>query len=214
MCGRYEILNGERIFVRFGVATTPNATQTQAQAQATEILANLDVLDVRPTQQVPVLLTDHQLQVMKWGLVPSWAKDAAIGNKMINARAEGIAEKPSFKRPLRTQRCLLPASAFFEWQGVKGSKTKYHIGRKDGDMFALAGLYDTWKRPGGDELTTCTIITCAPNAVMAPIHNRMPVILLPEDEDAWLDPDMTEVERITSYLRPYPDALLEAVRAA
>jgi putative SOS response-associated peptidase YedK len=217
MCGRYEILNGERIFVRFGVANATSTTQTQAQTQASEIFANLEVRDVRPTQQVPALLTDHQLQVMKWGLVPSWAKDAAIGNKMINARAEGIAEKPSFKRPLRTQRCLLPASAFFEWQGIHGiksSKTKYRIGRKDGDMFGLAGLYDTWKRPGGDELMTCTIITCAPNAVMAPIHTRMPVILLPEDEDAWLDPDMTEVERITRYLRPYPDVLLEAVRAA
>ena len=98
MCGRYEIVDGRRIFVRFGVA---NATP--------EILANLDV---RPTQQVPVLLTDYQLQLMQRGLIPSWAKDASIGSKMINARAEGIETKPSFKRPLRTQRCLLPASAF------------------------------------------------------------------------------------------------------
>lgn len=200
MCGRYEIVDGERIFVRFGVAN-----------DIPKILANLDV---RPTQQVPVLLTDHQLQLMQWGLIPSWAKDSSIGHKMINARSEGIESKPSFKRPLRSQRCLLPASAFFEWQGVKGAKTKYRIGRKDGDMFGLAGLYDTWKTPGGDELTSCTIITCTPNTVMAPIHNRMPVILLPEDEDAWLDPDMTEVEAITSYLRQYPDDLLEAVRAA
>jgi putative SOS response-associated peptidase YedK len=206
MCGRYEIVDGKQIFVRFGVANT-----------APEMLANLDV---RPTQQVPVLLTDHQLQLMKWGLVPPWAKDMSIGNKMINARSEGIETKPSFKRPLRTQRCLLPASAFFEWKGatgateVKGAKTKYRIGRKDGDMFGLAGLYDVWKSPSGYEVTTCTIITCAPNAVMAPIHNRMPVILLPEDEEVWLDPDMIEVEAITSYLRPYPDELLEAVKAA
>lgn len=200
MCGRYEIIDGERIFVRFGVANT-----------APRILANLDV---RPTQQVPVLLTDHQLQLMQWGLIPAWAKDPSIGHKMINARSEGIETKPSFKRPLRSQRCLLPASAFFEWQGVKGAKTKYRIGRRDGEMFGLAGLFDTWKTPGGDELTTCTIITCAPNTVMAPIHNRMPVILLPEDEDVWLDPDLTEVEAITSYLRPYPDELLEAVLAA
>ncbi len=204
MCGRYEIVDGKQIFVHFGVA---NAIP--------EMLANLDV---RPTQQVPVLLTDHELQLMKWGLAPSWAKDESVGHKMINARSEGIAEKPSFKRPLRTQRCLLPASAFFEWQGsqgaTKGAKTKYRIGRKDGEMFGLAGLYDVWKSPGGYELTTCAIITCQPNAVLAPIHNRMPVILLPEDEDAWLDPDMTEVERITEYLRPYPDELLEAMRAA
>ena len=134
---------------------------------------------------------------------------------MINARAEGIETKPSFKRPLRTQRCVLPASAFFEWQGAtKGAKTKYRIGRKDGELFGRAGLSDVCKSPGGHELTTCTIITCAPNAVLAPIHNRMPVILLPEDEDAWLDPDMTEVEALTSYLRPYPEDLLEAVAAA
>jgi putative SOS response-associated peptidase YedK len=205
MCGRYEIVDGARIFVRFGVATATPAPEMP------EILANLDV---RPTQQVPALLTDHELRLMKWGLVPSWARDISVGNNMINARAEGIAEKPSFKRPLRSQRCLLPASAFFEWQGAKGAKTKYRIGRKDGEMFGLAGLYDVWKSPDGHELTTCTIITCAPNAVLAPIHNRMPVMLLPEDEDAWLDPDMIEVEAITSYLRPYPDDLLEAARAA
>jgi putative SOS response-associated peptidase YedK len=169
MCGRYEIVDGKRIFVRFKVVNkTP------------EMLPNLDV---RPTQQVPAILPDHQLVLMQWGLVPVCAKDEAIGTKMINARAEGIEEKPSFKRPLRMQRCLLPASAFFKWQGVKGAKTKYRIARKDGDMFGLAGLYDTWKSPNGNELTTCTIITCQPNAVMAPIHNRMPVMLLPEDED-------------------------------
>ena len=200
LCGRYEIVDGKRIFVRFKVANrTP------------EMLANLDV---RPTQQAPVILPDHQLTLMKWGLAPVWAKDEAIGNKTINARAEGIAEKPSFKRPLRSQRVLLPASAFFEWQGEKGHKTKkYRIARKDGDMFGLAGLYDVWHSPNGNELTTCTIITCQPNTVMAPIHNRMPVILLPDDEDGWLNPDITEVEAITSYLRPYPDDLLETMVA-
>jgi putative SOS response-associated peptidase YedK len=200
MCGRYEIVDGKRIFVRFKVANTVPAVQ--------EMLPNLDV---RPTQQVPTLLPDHQLTLMKWGLVPVWAKDEAIGNKMINARAEGIEDKPSFKRPLCTQRFLLPASAFFEWQGAtKGAKVKYRIGCKDDEMFGLAGLYDVWKSPGGLELTTCTIITCQPNAVLAPIHNRMPVILLPEDEEEWLNPDMTEVEEIRSYLHPYPDELLAA----
>jgi putative SOS response-associated peptidase YedK len=197
MCGRYEIVDGKRIFVRFKVANA-----------APEMLSTLDV---RPTQQVPVLLADHQLQLMKWGLVPSWAKDEAIGIRMINARAEGIEDKPSFKRPLRTQRVLLPASAFFEWQGEKGRKMKYRIARKDGDMFGMAGLYDEWTSPGGEKLTTCTIITTMPNKELQPIHNRMPVILLPEDEDDWLNPDMTEVAAITQYLRPYPDDLLEAV---
>jgi putative SOS response-associated peptidase YedK len=200
MCGRYEIVDGKRIFIRFRVATA-----------APELPPNLDV---RPTQQVPVLLADHELTLMKWGLVPAWAKDETIGSRMINARAEGIADKPSFKRPLRTQRCLLPASAFFEWQGARGAKVKYRIARTDGDMVGLAGLYDVWRSPNGSELTTCTIITCSPNATVAPIHDRMPVILLPEDEDAWLDPDLTEVEEIRHYLRPYPAELLEAVRAA
>jgi len=200
MCGRYEIVDGKRILVRFKVANA-----------APIMLPNLDV---RPTQQVPVLLADRRLTLMKWGLVPTWAKDEAIGSRLINARAEGIAEKPSFKRPLRSRRCILPASAFFEWQGAKGAKRKYRIARTDGDMFGLAGLYDVWKSPGGLELTTCTIITCQPNSVVAPIHDRMPAILLPDDEEAWLDPDMTEVEAITSYLRPYPAELLEAVPAA
>jgi putative SOS response-associated peptidase YedK len=200
MCGRYEIVDGKRIFVRFRVAnTTP------------EMLSNLDV---RPTQQVPVLLTDHQLTLMKWGLVPSWAKDESIGTKMINARAEGIEDKPSFKRPLRSQRVIIPASAFFEWQGEKGRKTKYRIARRDGDMFGFAGLYDSWTSPAGEALTTCTIITTTPNQELQPIHNRMPVILLPEDEEDWLNPDMTEVAAITTYLRPYPDGLLETMKVA
>jgi len=203
MCGRYEIVDGKRIFSRFRIA---NADAVQ------EILPNLDV---RPTQQVPVVLADHELALMRWGLVPSWAKDESGGYKMINARTEGIEGKPSFKRPLRSQRCLLPASAFFEWQGAtKGAKVKYRIARRDGELFGLAGLYDVWRSPSGTELQTCTIITCPPNSVLAPIHDRMPVILLPEEEDGWLDPDLSEVEQITAYLRPYPAELLEAVRAA
>lgn len=111
------------------------------------------------------------------GARASMEKDQAIGYKRINARAEGIADKPSFKRPLRAQRCLLARLAVFEWQGERGHKTKYRIVRKDGKMFGLAGLYDVRKRPDGDELITCTIITCTPNTAMAPIRTRMTVIL-------------------------------------
>jgi putative SOS response-associated peptidase YedK len=201
MCGRYELIDGQRVFMRFGISN--NATPI------------LDNVDVRPTQQIPVVHTDHVLSFMKWGLVPSWAKDPQIGSKMINARAEGIESKSAFKRPLRFQRCLIPASAFFEWKGTPGAKVKYRIARKDGDLFGFAGLYDTWNVPnGGGELATCTIITTQPNEVVAPIHNRMPVMLLPEDEERWLDPDMTEPEAIVSLLRPYPADLLMASRAA
>jgi putative SOS response-associated peptidase YedK len=198
MCGRYELVDGRRVFIRFRVANKPPILPDNA--------------DVRPTQQVFVLQSDHVLSLMKWGLVPSWAKDPHIGSKMINARAEGIESKPSFKRPLRFQRCIIPASAFFEWKGSPGAKAKYRIARTDGELFGFAGLYDTWREPSGDELTTCTIITTVPNDAVAPIHNRMPVILLPEDEDTWLDPDLTEPESVVSLLRPYPEKLLQASR--
>jgi putative SOS response-associated peptidase YedK len=200
MCGRYELVDGQRVFMRFGVTN--------------KVPPILDNGDVRPTQQVFALQTDHVLSLMKWGLVPAWAKDPSVGSKMINARAEGIESKPSFKKPLRYQRCIIPASAFFEWKGNPGAKAKYRIARKDGDLFGLAGLYEHWRDPNTDtELTTCTIITTQPNELVAPIHTRMPVILLPEDEDHWLDPDMSEPEAIVSLLRPYPADLMKASRA-
>src|SRR5215469_2786587 len=199
MCGRYEVIDGKRVYSRFQIAQPR--------------LPIPDNGDVRPTQQVMVLQTDHILSLMQWGLVPAWANDPRIGSKMINARAETIASKPPFKRPLRSQRCIIPASAFFEWQGSPGAKVKYRIGRQDDDLFGFAGLYDTWRDPTTDgELATCTIITTQPNELVAPIHNRMPVILLPEDEDRWLDPDMSEPEAIVSLLRPYPADLLVASR--
>jgi putative SOS response-associated peptidase YedK len=208
MCGRYELIDGKRVYSRFRVAQP--------------MLPIADNADVRPTLQVVALQADRILTAMRWGLVPAWAKDPRIGSKMINARSEGIESKPSFKRPLRFQRCIIPASAFFEWQGKPGSpgaKVKYRIARKDNELLGFAGLYDTWRDPdnplGGElTLTTCTIITTQPNDLVAPIHNRMPVILLPEDEDHWLDPDMTEPEEIVILLRPYPAALLEAKPAS
>src|SRR5258705_9044185 len=201
MCGRYELVDGQRVFLRFRVTN--------------KVPPILDNLDVRPTQQVFALQTDHVLSLMKWGLIPSWAKDPSVGSKMINARAEGIESKPSFKKPLRFQRCIIPASAFFEWKGNPGAKVKYRIARTDGELFGFAGLYENWRDPSdpnGGELTTCTIITTQPNALVALIHNRMPVILLPEDEEHWLDPDMSEPEEIVSLLRPYPADLMTASR--
>jgi putative SOS response-associated peptidase YedK len=202
MCGRYELIDGQRVYSRFRV--------TQS------MLPIPDNVDVRPTQQVVVLQTDHVLSLMKWGLVPMWAEDPRIGSKMINARAEGIASKLSFKKPLRYQRCLIPASAFFEWKGNPGAKVKYRIARKDGELFGFAGLYESWHDPRdstGGELATCTIITTQPNELVAPIHNRMPVILLPEDEEHWLDLDMSEPEEITRLLQPYPADLIVATPA-
>jgi putative SOS response-associated peptidase YedK len=200
MCGRFEIIGGKQVWVRFSIK---RALQ--------DVLPNLDV---RPTQQVPIVLADHTLELAKWGIVPSWAPDAKINYSTFNARAEGIETKPAFKRPLVSKRCIIPASAFFEWTGTRGHKTKYRIARRDGDLLGFAGPYDIWRSPDGDELTSCTIITTTPNAVMASIHTRMPVVLRPDQEDAWLDPAMTEPREILTYLRPYPDELLEATAAA
>jgi putative SOS response-associated peptidase YedK len=201
MCGRYEIVDGKLILRRFNVKNVEQQL----------VLPNLDV---RPSQSVPVLLTDHELTRMKWGLVPFWARDEKVAYTTINARAEGIESKSSFKRPLISRRCIIPASAFFEWSGVTGHKTKYRIARKDGDLFGFAGLYDTWRSADGHELQTYTVITTTPNKVVEPIHNRMPVILLRDQEEEWLNPDMTEPQDILPYLRPYPDDLLGAERAA
>jgi putative SOS response-associated peptidase YedK len=194
MCGRYELVDGQRVFIRFHVAnTTPPL---------------LDNHDVRPTQPIPVLTTDRVLSLMRWGITPTWSS-----KPLINARAEGIETKPAFRPLLPQQRCLIPASAFFEWAGQAGAKTKYRIARRDGDLFAFAGLYRVRPSPPDGELHECTIITTTPNGVLAPIHNRMPVMLLPEDEERWLDPDLTELEHLRRFLVPYPDELLEAQAA-
>jgi putative SOS response-associated peptidase YedK len=200
MCGRFEIIDGKQVWVRFSIRRVLQV-----------VLPNLDI---RPTQPVPIVLPDHTLELAKWGLVPSGSHVEKISYSTFNARAEGIETKPAFRRPLVFKRCIIPASAFFEWTGVRGHKTKYRIGRCDGDLLGFAGLYDIWTGRDGHKLKTCTVITTTPNAVMAPIHTHMPVILLPDQEEAWRDPDMTEPQEILTYLRPYPDELLEAVAAA
>jgi putative SOS response-associated peptidase YedK len=198
MCGRYQLLRPQDIAARF---ETVNA--------AADLRANEDV---RPTQPIPVVDMERELALMQWGFVPSWAKEKPKGAPLINARAEGIETKPTFRKPLRFQRCIIPATGFYEWQtpASGGKKFKYLFTRTDGDFLALAGLYDTWKAPEGQDLRSCVIITTTPNEVVAPIHNRMPVILAREDEDAWLNPDETESAALLSYLRPLPAEALQA----
>jgi putative SOS response-associated peptidase YedK len=203
MCGRYQLLRPQDIAARFG------AVNTLADLHADE--------DVRPTQAIPVITMEHELIRMHWGFVPSWAKERSKGAPLINARAEGIETKPTFRKPLRSTRCIIPASGYYEWQAPatgSGKKTKYLFTRADGDFLALAGLYDTWKMPNGQELRTCVIITTAANDLAAPIHNRMPAILSKADETAWLDADETESEALLPYLRPAPEDLLRAEVAA
>jgi putative SOS response-associated peptidase YedK len=172
--------------------------------------------DVRPTEAIPVVDMERELTRMHWGFVPSWAKERPKGAPLINARAEGIETKPTFRKPLRFQRCIIPATGFYEWQtsASGGKKVKYLFTREDGDFLALAGLYDTWKMPEGQDLRSCVVITTTPNVEVAPIHNRMPVILTEDDEAAWLSPDETETEALLSMLRPAPDDLLRGRMAS
>ncbi len=168
--------------------------------------------NVAPTQTLPVVVrhSPNHLEMMRWGLIPSWAKDPSVGNRMINARAETVAEKPAFRRPFRSRRCLVPASGFFEWKREGTGKQPYFVHLTDEPLFAFAGLYDIWHDPQGQEVRSYTILTTDANDLMAPIHNRMPVILAREDEDDWLDPDISEPERLLPLLRPYPARAMEA----
>lgn len=147
---------------------------------------------------------------LKWGLVPSWARDPGIGNKMINARAETVAEKPSFRKPFTQQRCLILADGFYEWKREGKTKQPYYIHMKDNRPFVFAGLWDHWK-PGDDPpLESCTMITTGPNQVMEPIHHRMPVILDPKDYFFWLDHAMQDPQPLGGLLKPYPAEEMEA----
>jgi len=192
MCGRYQLLRPQDIASRFA-----------ATAQLELLPPNADV---RPTQLSPVVLPDRRIELLRWGLIPSWAKDPHIGAKLINARAETVAQKPAFRTSLRFSRCLIPATGFYEWQATAGGKTKvkHLFTRADGELFGFAGLSEEWTDPTGHLMKTFTIITTTPNTVVAPIHDRMPVILTRNAEDAWLDPDETESERLLRYLTPLP----------
>ena len=147
---------------------------------------------------------------LKWGLVPSWAKDSKIGYRMINARCESIAEKPSFRSALKKRRCPIPADGFYEWKKI-GAKTKqpYYVHLKEDQPFAFAGLWEHWKRDG-EIIESCTIITTEANELMKPLHDRMPVILPAESYDEWLDPDNQEMEDLPKLLKPYPPEEMDA----
>jgi putative SOS response-associated peptidase YedK len=192
MCGRYTLtVDIKTIAEKFGVPAT---------------LETSPRYNIAPTQEVVTVMrngTSH-LALLRWGLIPSWAKDESVGSRMINARAESLAEKPSFKGLLRSKRCLIVADGFYEWKQENGYKTPMYITLKDGEPFAFAGLWDQWKSPDGEQLRSCTIITTEPNEVLAPIHNRMPAILLPGAYEDWLNPDMRDEQALSHWLAPYP----------
>jgi putative SOS response-associated peptidase YedK len=170
--------------------------------------------NIAPSQPVAVIASGdrRQIEFFRWGLVPSWAKDPSIGDRMINARAESVLTKPSFRGPLRRGRCLVLADGFYEWRAEAGRRTKtpIYIRLKSGRPFAFAGLWDTWRSPEGTAISSCAIITTAPNEILAAIHNRMPVILDRSAHSVWLDPRESRADRVTELLGPYPAGEMEA----
>jgi putative SOS response-associated peptidase YedK len=165
--------------------------------------------NIAPTDLVPVIRQDAKRPVrsgelMRWGLIPYWAKEASIGLKTINGMAETAAIKPAFRQSMQFRRCLIPADGFYEWarSGAK-AKQPYNFGMADDSMFAFAGLWDRWKDPSGDAILSFTILTTRPNALVADIHNRMPAILQRDQYDSWLDPGITDPDKVADLLAPF-----------
>ena len=167
--------------------------------------------NIAPMQKIPVIVQreKRQLTEMRWGLIPSWAKDAKIGNRLINARQETVATKPSFRSAFKKRRCLILADSFFEWRKSGSVKTPMLIRLKSEEPFTMAGLYEYWKMKSGKMLESCTIVTTEANEFLQPIHKRMPVILRPENEERWMNPDLQEPSEITKLLDPVDQDLLE-----
>jgi putative SOS response-associated peptidase YedK len=170
--------------------------------------------NIAPTQSVAAVANNGQKQIefFRWGLIPAWAKDLAIGSRMINARAETLAEKPSFRTAFKRRRCLILADGFYEWRKNPGGKAKtpMYIRLKSGEPFAFAGLWEVWRSPDDKSILSCTIITTTPNALMEKIHDRMPVILKPEAYDRWLDPAEQPPDKLSALLKPYPASHMTA----
>ena len=193
MCGRYTLRKTGEIQARFLVNDAPADLAPR--------------YNIAPSERMPVIVQheeNRKIEVMSWGLVPSWSKEPKPPFSTFNARAEGIAEKPAFRLPIRRRRCLIPADGFYEWGKTGSRKQPYFIHMRDDRLFAFAGLYDIWHGEGGQEIISYTIITGEPNDVIAPLHNRMAVILRPEDEAEWLDPGVTDPFQVTRLLKPYP----------
>jgi len=200
MCGRFTLtVNPDQLQEQFGLSQPPPAELAPR-------------FNIAPSQAVAVVANEpeRKLDLFQWGLIPSWAKDPKIGNKLINARAETLAEKPSFRNALKRRRCLVVADGFYEWKKDGTAKTPMYVQLKDGRPFAFAGLWEVLQPPEGGLLKTCTIITTEPNALLAGIHNRMPAILPPQAYDAWLTPAELPADKAMALLKPYDPAQMKA----
>jgi putative SOS response-associated peptidase YedK len=201
MCSRYNLISSpELVRAVFGYSNRPNFPPRY---------------NIAPTQPIHIVRAAaggaRELMLARWGLLPSWVKDPGEFSTLINARAETAAEKPSFRAAMRHRRCLIPADGFIEWTGMRGSKRPFHLNSPDQGLMAFAGLWEHWQGADGAEIESAAILTTEANATVAPLHNRMPVILDPECFDAWLDCKRLSPGDVAEFLVPADDALLEAV---
>ena len=172
--------------------------------------------NVAPSQQIVIVRKEgvNKLAKCGWGFLPSWAKDPVEGRRMINARAETVADKPAFRAAFRDNRCLVVADGFFEWRKKGAKKTPLYIRLRSGMAFGLAGLYSVWTSPEGEKVCTCTIITTEANELLEPVHDRMPVIIPKDKHDLWLDPAEKDRDRLLALLRPYDPLEMEAFQVS
>lgn len=194
MCGRYRLSRRKQLVEEYFDCTGEEDWSPR--------------YNIAPTQPVPVIRQHpkepvRQLSLMRWGLIPSWAKDTSGAARMINARSETATTKPAFRDPIRFRRCLIPADGFYEWKRTAKSKQPYCFEVNDGELFAFAGIWDGWKDASGNWIQSCSILTTTPNAVTATVHDRMPVIVHPDSYDLWLDPGMDKVVEVSNLLKPY-----------
>ncbi len=193
MCGRYRLsVTDKDLAERFGAVSDVEWAPRY---------------NIAPTDMVPIVRQDakqamRRLTLAKWGLVPSWAKEASIGPKLINARAESLTEKPAFRDSFLARRCLVPANGFYEWRKLTKGTQPFHISMPDEAVFGLAGLWERWRTPNGEWLKSCTIITVPANAQIKDIHDRMPLIIPEDSYDLWLDPAFKDPTGLHELLRP------------
>jgi putative SOS response-associated peptidase YedK len=198
MCGRFRLTRAAKVAERFAIDPDDDWVPRY---------------NIAPAQNIPVIRQHSEEPKrfgsnMRWGLIPFWAKDASIGYKMINARAETVASKPAFREALKKRRCLIPGDGFYEWVKNGKTKTPFCFTMADESIFAFAGLWEQWKNPEGNMVETCSIITTTPNALCADVHDRMPVILPEDTYDLWLDPGYQKTDTICDLLKPFnPDLM-------
>ena len=202
MCGRASLSKIEKeLEERF------KATFYREELERYQVLPSYNIA---PTHLHPVMINEqpNQLRLFQWGLIPYWAKDASIASKLINARKETVLEKPAFRQAIQQRRCLVPFDSFYEWKKEGNRKQAYRICKKDESVFCVAGIWEKWIDSQGKTIHTFTLLTQPPNPLLAKIHNRMPAILLPEQEKVWIDPKVNAQEALRLVV-PYPDEALK-----